>query len=171
MHYVKDPEQITLGEFINYLEEACSYVHENYGAWRVNYDREKEKPLDFTYPTFDFAGASPKLADPYVSYRGHYEDLSMQVNMEAHTMPTAEQLLLSAKRSVGKVFTGYKGGAYRASLGTPLWVADSGKSTDTVVTGVAFSDCAILILTKVIMSEIMISDNFYVRKAPLLEDE
>ena len=65
-------------------------------------------------------GLTVALGDPG-SYRGYYVDLAF-----ASTETPLDDLLARAERCVGETFEGYKGGDFRMSESTPLWVASYG---------------------------------------------
>jgi hypothetical protein len=68
------------------------------------------------------------------SYRGYYEDLAIHYEDEAWIKHRAFRESLEA--IVGSIIHGYKGGEYRVTLETPVWVANPGATGGTVVTGV-----------------------------------
>ncbi|NBW07828.1 MAG: hypothetical protein EBR82_07355 [Caulobacteraceae bacterium] len=81
---------------------------------------------------FDFAAMVPGAIS---SYRGYYEDLAVEPQFCSKGVATSdfiERLTLQ----VGSVEIGYKGGEYRSSLNTALWVARHSESTGTYITGV-----------------------------------
>lgn len=55
------------------------------------------------------------------SYRGYYVDLAFEPGDT-----TVGELLKVAEESLGKTFTGYKGGDYTMNKVTPLWIAEYG---------------------------------------------
>ena len=63
------------------------------------------------------------LCDPR-SYRGYYIDLAF--DHEKGKRPAVE-LLKECKETVGKVFSGYKGGDYVMDESTPIWIAGYGE--------------------------------------------
>lgn len=70
-----------------------------------------------------------KVADPH-SYRGYYSDLSFEPGVG---MTTAGELLALCKGCMGEKFTGYKGGDYWMSGGTPVWLAFYGSCGEKIV--------------------------------------
>ena len=67
------------------------------------------------------------------SYRGYYEDLVLTFSIDGpFSVGDGRDLL---KRAVGHDFTGWKGGTYRATAETGVWVSDSREhaSGDAVV--------------------------------------
>lgn len=73
------------------------------------------------------------LADPH-SYRGYYCDLAFEFH--GSTRPVSE-LLNECRESMGKAFTGYKGGDFVMGTNTPVWVADYGVSSDDRLVGIS----------------------------------
>lgn len=63
-----------------------------------------------------------KIGDPH-SYRGYYSDLAFEPD---EGLTTAGELLAVCMGCMGEKFTGYKGGDYWMSGGTPVWIADKG---------------------------------------------
>ncbi len=106
--------QITLGRLIELLEH-----------------RPRDEKV-----RFDFEDMHPDDVD---SYRGYYEDLAISFTDEGEA-PTVEWLLERLHGAVGATFHGWKGGEYTMTRDTPLWVARSGKTGGTAVTGLA--DCS-----------------------------
>lgn len=58
------------------------------------------------------------------SYRGYYDDLAFEC--EKGKRPSVE-LLKECKETVGKLFSGYKGGDYVMNQSTPIWIAGYGE--------------------------------------------
>lgn len=101
--------QMTLGELIKALkqEDAASRVQ------------------------FDFCDFVPgKLG----SYRGYYDQLAFDYSPDGDM--TVGELLAHCKETVGKTFTGWKGGEYLMDEQTELWVAQPGRSSGTAVADV-----------------------------------
>src|ERR1044072_2340918 len=96
---------------------------------------ECEKPDNWV--TFDFVGMTPTTID---SYRGDYSHLALGFKAEHDESMTVAALLTLLKSSIGKVFHGYKGGEYKASEDTPVWVANYGESGSTAIVGLC--DCS-----------------------------
>ena len=64
------------------------------------------------------------LQNPH-SYRGYYEELAFVPESD---YCTAGELLELAKSCVGKTYYGWKGGEFKMSLLTPVWVAQVGNT-------------------------------------------
>ena len=85
---------------------------------------------------FDFGGVTPTGID---SYRGFYEDLAIGFSDdEVHMTVGAFTTLL--KGAVNKVFTGYKGGEYRMTRRSSLWVANYRHTSGTIISGLMTCD-------------------------------
>lgn len=67
---------------------------------------------------FDFAGLTP---GEFASYRGDYSHLVLTWQQDAEP-ENAVDVLTKAMAAVGQSFMGYKGGLYRMSRETPVWV-------------------------------------------------
>lgn len=119
-----DDRQLTLGELIDKLSELRG-------------DRSVH---------FDFCGLAPAHLG---SYRGFYDHLSLRWYAPTHRReaPTVASLLTILRAAVGATFEGYKGGDYRASLQTPLWVDEASAATSTALVGVQVCDHEIVLQT------------------------
>jgi hypothetical protein len=94
--------QLTLGELTTKLDA----IH------------DKSKPV-----RFDFGGCVPRDFD---SWRGSYAELALEFDTSAPQ--TIAELLDLCREATASIFTGYKGGDYRMSRQTPVWVANYGRS-------------------------------------------
>jgi|SRR5882762_2841858 len=120
-------EQLTLGGLIAGLEAIG--------------DREKHVQFDFEYafPT--------KLA----SWRGIYEHLALGFSFpyqDKWEEPTVTGLLQRLNGAIGGKFEGYKGGTYRMSESTPVWVANPGNVGNTVLSGVLDGELSVILETR-----------------------
>lgn len=75
------------------------------------------------------------------SFRGYYEDLALGIDgsidyCSSGQPPTVDVLLRELRESLGKSFTGWKGGRYLADRNSGLWVANPGNAGDAVITGI-----------------------------------
>jgi len=70
----------------------------------------------------DFTDEIPTSLD---SYRGYYEDLSLDYSPNAQPM-TVKRLLKQFKDADGETFQGYKGGDFTMHRRTLVWVAEYG---------------------------------------------
>lgn len=82
---------------------------------------------------FDFCYLSPTSV---ASYRGYYDHLAL--GWDAKAWPKVTAVLAELESAVGKTFEGWKGGNYRMSLETPLWVSNRGETGGTGIVAVAF---------------------------------
>lgn len=122
--------QITIGKLIALLEA--------YGTTDEQGRRNRVK--------FDFGSAIPcSLA----SWRGDYSELQLEYVLTGydsikmhHNSAYVDDLITELKSAIGKLFTGWKGGDYKMSSDTPLWVSNSGNNSHTAIVG--FQDGIIL---------------------------
>lgn len=110
-------EQLTLGELI-----ACI---EPYACIDPNASIE-----------FDFCGMVPGLL---ASYRGDYSHLAIEW-LTDHPESRKDiycvgYFLAMLKDAIGRKYVGYKGGVFVMHESTPVWVAQFGQVSDTVITG------------------------------------
>jgi len=106
--------QITLGKLISLLEA--------YGTT----DEQGRRNRVF----FDFGSAIPcSLA----SWRGDYSELQLEYILTGSAY--VDDLIVELKSAVGKFFMGWKGGHYKMSSDTPLWVSNSGNNSYTAIVG------------------------------------
>lgn len=81
------------------------------------------------------------------SYRGHYCDLALETSKAPMTVEALAGLAIGA---LGEVFQGYKGGNYRMTCDTPLWVSDYGVSSGLAVMDIELVNGDAVIRTRVI---------------------
>lgn len=100
---LKDSPQLTLGEVTIHLENVA----------------EPEKPV-----VFDDDSYRPTTVG---SWRGKYDELAIRFeeNDEENQTETS-QFLRELKEADGSEFRGYKGGEYKMSNNTPVWIANRG---------------------------------------------
>ena len=101
--------QLTLGELIQALK-------------RQEQDRSVK---------FDFCYFGPKDVH---SYRGYYEQLA--VNYEDAEAPKVGDFLKVLEDALGENFYGYKGGVYKMTESTPVWVDKPNHASGTAIVGV-----------------------------------
>ena len=130
-----DSPQLSLGEFIAELEK-CD----------LEYNEKESKGI-----CFDFGSAVPTSLD---SWRGSYSELALGYKLSGYDNTqehfadkTSTELLSHLKETIGKEFTGWKGGEFTMNENTPVWVANSGNSGNTAVVGVLDADWQIVIIT------------------------
>lgn len=83
----------------------------------------------------------------FSSWRGIYAELAI-VPKTTGNPPTVHVMLGMALNADGATFTGYKGGDYRMSRATPVWVSEIGVADDTAVTGITLINGVAVISTK-----------------------
>lgn len=64
----------------------------------------------------------------FISYRGYYEDLAIEYTTEYDGI-SVKSLLESAKKCLGEMFIGYKGGSFLMKVDTPIWVSNYGETS------------------------------------------
>lgn len=85
---------------------------------------------------FDFCRFNP---GHLTSYRGYYDQLALTYEMKEKD-PTVSEILQMMKAAVGATFQGYKGGDFMMDEDTPVWVAEYGSTSETVLTGITAED-------------------------------
>lgn len=113
-------EQFSLGNLIDALEKIE--------------DKSKNVYIDF------------EQAIPYGlgSYRGSYDELCMQFAFNK-AGPTVKDLLKELHSTVGAIFEGWKGGEFLMTKDTPIWIAETGNVSRTVIVAVADNDYDVLL--------------------------
>ena len=94
-------------------------------------DRDPEQ-----YVVFDFGSCHPTTC---ASYRGYYEDLAIGFSEEGMP-PKVKDFINLLEAAVDTVFIGWKGGEYRSSTRSSVWVANPGNTGSTVIERIA-SEC------------------------------
>lgn len=90
-------------------------------------------------------GGSPYEPD---SYRGYYSDLAFATTGDDVLV---SELLDIAKESLGKEFTGYKGGEFVMTETTPLWKSEYGTTgNNEAIMGLIVVDGKVILTTKII---------------------
>ena len=128
---MKTSEQLTLGELILKLE-ALESTYKNYNKKTV------ERPVKFAFEYLKPTGVG--------SWRGSYNELAIKFDGDKGF--THKEFITLLKETVGKQFTGYKGGEYTMGKTTPVWVANYGNSGETAVVDVQQDEYTTYILTK-----------------------
>lgn len=123
-------DQLTLGEMILKLEAIAQK------GYKLN---------DGTEPTvrYDFEYLFPNDID---SWRGSYDELALNFKSEGEPM-TLTAFLEMLKSTVGKEFTGYKGGEYVMNKHTPVWVANYSHSGNTAVVEIVDNGYTVILMT------------------------
>ena len=115
--------QLTLGELISILEKC------------------KNESMVF----FDFCETVPT---DFHSYRGFYEDLQIGfIDYAKVSIPKVESFRELCQRQVNSIHTGWKGGEYRMTEETPLWVGHSGDATHTFINAVMYDEYKTILRT------------------------
>lgn len=107
---MKNHQPITLGELIELLAQ-----------------RPPEQSVRFDFCHHVPAGVG--------SYRGYYDHLALAWR-GSYDGPKVADFLKELQAAVGKVYEGYKGGDFRMSRKTPMWVSNYGESDSVAVVGV-----------------------------------
>ena len=81
------------------------------------------------------------------SYRGYYEDIAIRFG---HGECSVATLLADCEEAVGKEFSGWKGGSYRMSRDTPVWVANSDQVGGMGVVGINVTESDVVLLTDLV---------------------
>lgn len=109
---------ITLGELIAKLEK-----------------HDRKNPVKFEDGT---------VPGHFMSYRGYYDHLAIDHGGEM----TVGELLDRANEANGTVYEGYKGGEYKMSRMTPVWVAEYGESGGIGIIDVGLGKESVILVTK-----------------------
>lgn len=92
---------------------------------------------------YDFEHLFPTAID---SWRGSYSELALDFKAEGESMKITDFLAM-LESTVGKEFTGYKGGEFIMSRQTPVWVANYGNSGNTAVIDVVDNEYEVILIT------------------------
>lgn len=122
----RESYHLTLGKLIKALREA-----------------DPNTPVIHDSRTF---GTDVSVSNPH-SYRGYYEDLAFEPD---HEVMTAKDLLNHLETWVlDRELEGYKGGMFKMTKNTPLWISPYGESRSIAVVDFEMSpDGSIMLLTK-----------------------
>lgn len=126
-------EQLTLGEIILKLEPIVEKQLE-----RIQNEEEEATVW------YDFEYLHPTSID---SWRGSYSELALNYENEETKPMTVTLFLKMLKETIGKEFTGYKGGEFVMSKHTPVWVANYGNSGNTGVLDILDKEYEVVIIT------------------------
>lgn len=121
-------DQLTLGELILKLEPILEKQSEKDNEATVFYDFEYLFPTDID------------------SWRGSYNELALNFTSEGEQMNISDFLKM-LKETIGKEFTGYKGGEFIMNKHTPIWVANYGNSGNTAVIDVVDDSYQVILIT------------------------
>lgn len=128
--------QLTLGELIEKLEAIPE---------REN-GEDKEVLFDFEYA----------FPTEFGSWRGVYRELALGFAFVGYGLgdnqerkePTLKEFIKMCKETIGKEFTGWKGGEFIMDENTPIWVANDGNSGETGIVGVKDEGWRVRLLTE-----------------------
>lgn len=85
-----------------------------------------------------------------ISYRGDYSELAItpNINADGNTVVTVEQFYKKLSSIVGKELTGWKGGEFKMTGWTRVWVDQMGEYNQQGVVDVKLVDGTVVLLTK-----------------------
>jgi hypothetical protein len=138
---LNNSDQLTLGELMLKLEALLP----NQEAIAKKYGQEANVVFDFEYAIPTGLG----------SWRGSYDELAINFNFRGYEYfggKKPEEMSLSKfikilKDTLGKEFTGWKGGEFVMGKTTPLWVANDGNSGNTAVIDVLDNEYEVVLVT------------------------
>ncbi|MBP7109507.1 MAG: hypothetical protein KBA90_13200 [Chitinophagaceae bacterium] len=125
-------DQLTLGELISKIEPIAAKQKEVI----EKYKEEADVRYDFEY-------LFPTDID---SWRGSYNELALNFKTDGKGMYVTDFLKM-LKETIGKKFTGYKGGEYIMDESTPIWVANNGNSGNTALIDVVDNEYQVILIT------------------------
>ena len=124
-------DQLTLGELIAKLEGITP-----------------KRDDDVPDVVFDFCNFFPVT---FSSWRGYYYELAIEPSMtpwNSENVPMSlNDFLKRCKETIGKEFTGYKGGGFTMDKTTPIWVAEYGRSGNTALIDVMYDGYSVILVT------------------------
>ena len=129
---LNESDQLTLGEMILKLEPIVEKQSERDEEAKIQFDFEYFFPTDIN------------------SWRGSYDELALNIKNYEYGKKgpmTVSDFLKLLKDTVGKTFQGYKGGYFKMSKNTPVWVANYGNSGNTAVIDIVDDGWQVLIMT------------------------
>ena len=124
-------DQLTLGELLAKLEAIAPSLQ----------DKSPEV-------IFDFCNYFPTGFD---SWRGSYDELALEPSeawwgYEGDPM-SLDSFIKMCRETIGKEFTGYKGGEFTMGKTTPVWVASHGNSGNTALVDVIHDGYSVILVT------------------------
>lgn len=72
----------------------------------------------------------------HTSYRGYYDHIALVINRPCKKRYKPEAIISHLEQAYLILFDGYKGGNYRMTKDTPVWIADWGDNSGLAVVGV-----------------------------------
>jgi hypothetical protein len=134
-------EQLTLGELILKLEQI-EPIYVDYE--KKTQDKTVHLNFEYAFPT----GVS--------SWRGSYDELALTFDFAGYSQfgnpkekpkpMTLTAFLKLLKETIGKEFTGWKGGEFIMGKTTPVWIANDGNSGNTGVVDVTSDDYSVTLI-------------------------
>ena len=128
--------QLTIGELLALVKEIPT-------EWGLD-----KSPVDIS---FDFGSAYPIGLS---SWRGSYDHLAINYSLSGYDDCTSQSanrklkdFVLELESSVGKQYTGWKGGDYTMTTDTLLWVDNDGNCNYTGVVGIVNEEYKVIIKT------------------------
>lgn len=128
-------KQYSLGKLIKKLEQTGFKDGEG-----------KDKTIQF-----DFGSAIPTDLS---SWRGDYAQLALGYELSGYDGSgnyqdcTVERLVTRLKETIGMTLQGWKGGDFVMKEDTTIWVANSGNSGGTIITGILDQGWYVVLLTR-----------------------
>lgn len=127
---MESSDQLTLGDIISKCQEIKNRDYKQTGG---------EEP----FVRFDFEYLFPTKVD---SWRGAYCELALNFETEGAEL-SLSQFIKLLEDTVDNVFTGYKGGDFKMTKQTPVWVANYGNSGSTAIVGVIDNSYEVILTT------------------------
>jgi hypothetical protein len=134
-----DSPQLTLGELLALLKDIPT-------EWGTN-----KEPVAVE---FDFGTAYPT---GFSSWRGSYAEIATNYDLSGYDDFGRKDVMFNNKKlkdfvkeleeTIGKTFTGWKGGEFTMSADTPVWVANDGNVGNTGVVGVRNENHVVILQT------------------------
>lgn len=128
--------QLTLGELLALLEK----IPTEYGS--------DKSPVSIE---FDFGSAYPT---GFSSWRGAYAEVAINYQLSGYDgndvqfdSKDLKDFVTELRETIGKTFTGWKGGDFTMTADTPVWVANGGNVGNTGVVGVRNDDYTVVLQT------------------------
>ena len=128
--------QLTLGELLALLEK----IPTEYG--------DKHDPVSIE---FDFGSAYPT---GFSSWRGSYAEVAINYELSGYDKSDGQfdhkdlkEFVAELRETIGKTFTGWKGGDFKMTADTPVWVANDGNVGNTGVVGVKSDGYTVVLQT------------------------
>ncbi len=131
-----------LQKLMNAMSEAASKERSNYHLTLGGLVEELRNADPSFVVKFDNELGYPSSPE---SYRGYYSDLSFPPSDDSITVA---ELLSFSEKAIGETFEGYKGGDFKMTKDTPLWVSAYGSSSGIAIIGVSQKMDTLYLATK-----------------------